>query len=130
MKLALIAMSVPALALADDEIALGSIVKIEAQKTYVNNGVDKDVMDGAALRLERPIALRHPLNPTTVQDWIPFGAATVTQGGAVMSRAIVGDLVTALKVGDLAEVLVDRPDKPAPPSAPARDEAPPIDAAT
>jgi hypothetical protein len=53
-----------------------------------------------------------------IEDWLPIGSATVTQAGAVLTRAIVGDLVTAIRVGDLAEVLVTRPDaRPATPPA-------------
>jgi len=142
MKLLLVLLLVPSLALAGDEIARGSIVKIEAKEIYVNIGVDKGVSDGASLRIKRPISLRHPVSRALVQDWIPIGSANVTQAGAVMSRAVVGELVTAIKVGDVAEVLVDRPDdKPAPPGRPGspgapdhplarKEEGPPIDPAT
>jgi hypothetical protein len=58
----------------------------------------------------------------------------VTQAGAVMSRAIVGELVGAVKVGDIAEVLVDRPDtkgpapRPAPPPVPQGPQVDPVTA--
>jgi hypothetical protein len=119
---------------ADDEIVRGTIVKIEAQEIYVNIGVDRGVAGGATVRIKRPVSLRHPVTRAQVQDWIPIGAASVTQAGAVMSRAVVGELIDELKVGDVAEILVDRPDRkpaqtaqaPAPP-APA---GPPVDPAT
>jgi hypothetical protein len=70
----------------------------------------------------------------TVEDWVPVGSATVTQAGAALSRAIVGDLVTEIRVGDLAEVLISRPDtKPPAPAAapaPAPPPAPRVDPAT
>src|SRR5262245_21843194 len=132
--LILLAVLAPAIAHADDEIVRGSIVKIEAQEIYVNIGVDRGVTGGASVRIKRPITLKHPVTRQTIQDWIPIGSASVTQAGAVMSRAVVGELVDELKVGDIAEVLVDRPDS-APVAAPARPQpqapgAPPVDPAT
>ncbi len=133
---AAIVLLLPALAHAEDEIVRGSVVKIEAQEIYVNVGVDRGVTGGAELRIKRPISLRNPVTRAQVQDWIPIGSASVTQAGAVMSRAVIGELVGEVKVGDIAEVLVDRPDRkpaqpvqPAPP-APAQPAAPPVDPAT
>jgi hypothetical protein len=129
-------LAVPALAQADDEIVRGSIVKIEAQEIYVNLGIDRGVTGGSPLRIKRPISLRHPVTRAQVQDWIPIGSASVTQAGVVMSRAVIGELVGAVKVGDVAEVLVDRPDRPrtqvapAAPTPPPKQEAPPIDPRT
>ena len=129
---ALVAIVRPALARADDEIVRGAIVKIEAQEIYVNIGVDRGIAGGAALRIKRPISLRHPVTRAQIEDWIPIGSANVTQAGAVMSRAVVGELVGTVRVGDVVEVLVDRPDRvpaqaaqPAPraPTAPAIDPA-------
>src|SRR5687767_10795068 len=125
----------PALAEADDEIVRGAIVKIEAQEIYVNIGVDRGVTGGSSVRIKRPVSLRHPVSRTTIQDWIPIGSASVTQAGAVMSRAVIGDLVGAVKVGDVAEVLVDRPDRQAPPPQvaqpqPQQPAAPQVDPAT
>ena len=85
--LALGALLAPALAHADDEIVRGAIVKIEAQEIYVNIGVDRGVTGGASVRIKRPVALRHPVTRAPIQDWIPIGSASVTQAGAVMSRA-------------------------------------------
>jgi hypothetical protein len=115
-------------AYADDEIVRGTVVKIEAQEIYVNIGVSRGVESSAQLRLKRPVSLKHPVTRATVQDWIPIGSATVTQAGAVMSRAVVGDLVASVKVGDIVEVLVDRPDAPTPqtpPTPPAKPDEPP-----
>ncbi len=119
---------------ADDEIVRGAIVKIEAQEIYISIGVDRGVTGGAAVRIKRAVSLKHPITRATVQDWIPIGSASVTQAGSVMSRAVIGGLVDAVKVGDIAEVLVDRPDtqhnnEPAP-AAPSGPQAPPIDPAT
>ncbi|HEY5946362.1 MAG TPA: hypothetical protein VIV40_12755 [Kofleriaceae bacterium] len=123
----------PALAHADDEIVRGTIVKIEAQEIYLNVGVDRGVNGGATVRLKRPISLRHPVTRAQIQDWIPIGSASVTQAGAVLSRAVVGELVGELKVGDVAEVLVDRPDRAPTQTAQQTAQpggAPPVDQAT
>jgi hypothetical protein len=131
--LALFALVVPSLAHADDEIVRGAVVKIEAQEIYVNIGVDRGVTGGSSVRIKRAVSLRHPVTRAQVQDWIPIGSASVTQAGAVMSRAVVGELVDTLKVGDIAEVLVDRPDsapaKPMPTPVPAV-AGPPVDPVT
>lgn len=113
----LLLLVVPALAAsrpahADDEIVRGAVVKIEAKEIYVSLGSDRGVTDGSALRLKRTIALRHPVTRATIEDWIPIGSASVTQAGATMSRAVVGELVGDIKLGDLVEVLIDRPDAP------------------
>lgn len=125
---------VPGLVRADDEIVRGSIVKIEAQEIYLNIGIDRGVTGGASVRLKRTVSLRHPVSRAQIQDWIPIGSASVTQAGAVMSRAVVGELVGDLKVGDIAEVLVDRPDRAAPvqtaQAPPPQPGAPPVDPAT
>lgn len=135
LALALAAIIAPAIAHADDEIVRGAIVKIEAQEIYVNIGVDRGVVGGASVRIKRAVSLRHPVTRAQLQDWIPIGSASVTQAGAVMSRAVVGDLVTELKVGDIAEVLVERPDRTPPAPAPSMPvaqpaAAPQIDPAT
>lgn len=101
---------------AEDAIVKGSIVKVEHQEIYVNLGSAQAVGDGATLRIKRTIRLRHPVTRATVEDWIPIGAATITEAGSALSRAVLGDLVTAVKLGDTVEVLVDRPD--APPAVP------------
>ncbi len=123
------------IAVADDEIVRGSIVKIEAQEIYVSIGVDRGVTGGASVRIKRPVSLRHPVTRATVQDWIPIGSANITQAGSMMSRAIIGSLVDAVKVGDAVEVLVDRPDTvrpvdPSPVTVPAGPATPAIDPAT
>lgn len=108
----LLAASTPAFA--EDEIARGSVVKIEQQEIYVSIGSSRGVAPGAALRVKRPIKLKHPVTRALVEDWIPIGSVTVTQAGGSMSRAVVGEMVDQIKVGDLVEILVDRPERPAP----------------
>lgn len=103
---AVLAMAVPHVAHAEDEIARGAVVKIEAQEIYISIGAGKGISDGARLRLKRPVSLRHPVTRALVQDWIPIGSASITQAGSVMSRAVVHDLAAAIQVGDIAEVLV------------------------
>jgi hypothetical protein len=102
-------------AFADDEIVRGSVVRVEAKEIYVSLGSSRGVVAGAALRIKRPINLKHPVTHAVVHDWLPVGSANITEAGGEMSRAVVGDLVLDIKVGDLAEVLIDRPDaaKPA-----------------
>ncbi|HEY4178915.1 MAG TPA: hypothetical protein VGM90_18840 [Kofleriaceae bacterium] len=116
---------------ADDAIVHGSIVKIEQQEIYVTLGSAQGVDTGAALRIKRTIRLKHPVTRAVVEDWIPIGAATVTQAGASLSRAVVGEMVGDVKVGDVVEIYVNRPDEPAP-TAPTRPvpQAPPSDPAT
>jgi hypothetical protein len=104
----------PMVAHAEDEIARGSVVKIEAQEIYVSIGRDKGVAAGAALRIKRPVSLHNPVTRALVEDWIPIAGASVTDAGAQMSRAVVGTTVTEIQVGDVAEVLVDRPEPTAP----------------
>lgn len=113
---------------ADDEILHGTVVRIEAKEIYVSLGSNQGVLTGAALRIKRPITLRHPITHAVINDWVPIGSANVTEAGYEMSRAVVGELVAEIRVGDLAEVLIDRPEPPRPVEhGPA---APPVDAAT
>jgi len=107
----------PLVAHAESQIATGAVVKIEASELYVNLGVTQHVRGGAPIRIKRTISLRHPVTRAQVTDWIPIGSATITQAGAVMSRAVVGELVTDVKVGDIVEILVEY-DRPAPPQPP------------
>ena len=123
-----VALIAPGRAAAGQDIAAGAVVKIEAEEVYVSLGTEHGVRDGDPLRLKRPITLRHPVTRAAVADWIPIGSAVVTQAGARMSRAVVGDLITELKLGDVAEVLIGRPDPPRAP--PPGEPAPAIDAAT
>ncbi|MEO8549377.1 MAG: hypothetical protein ABI678_05375 [Kofleriaceae bacterium] len=114
---------------ADDEIVRGAVVRIEAKELYISVGAGRGVTPGAALRLKRPITLKHPITREVVHDWLPVGSAKITQAGGEMARAIVGDLALDLELGDVAEVLVDRPD--AVRAAPDRGlAAPPVDPAT
>ncbi len=118
-------------ALADDEIVRGSVVKVEAAEIYVNLGRDRAVVDGAPLRIKRTIRLQHPVTRAQLEDWIPIGSAVVTQAGGQLSRALVGTLIDDIKIGDVVEVFVDRPDAPAAPvPRPEQPGAPQIDVAT
>jgi hypothetical protein len=136
--LALALAAAPAPARADDEIVQGSVVKIELREIYVNLGAGQGVVGGTPIRLKRPIKLRHPVTRAAIEDWLPVGSATVTQAGTALSRAVVGELVTAIRVGDIAEVLVSRaparppapPTGPVPPAPPAPPAPPPVDPAT
>ncbi|MGE5180469.1 MAG: hypothetical protein ACM31C_00320 [Acidobacteriota bacterium] len=115
---------------ADDAILRGNVVKVEAKEIYVDLGRDRGVSNGAALRLKRTISLRHPVTHAMVDDWIPIGSASITQAGSVMSRAVVGELVTDVKVGDVAEVLVAGAAAPPPAPAPAGTPPPQVDPQT
>jgi hypothetical protein len=115
----------PALAHAGDEIVKGTVVKIEAGEIYVSLGREKGIAAGSALRIKRAVSLHHPVTKAVVEDWIPIASAQVTDAGAVLSRAVLGDAAAEIQVGDVAEVLVDRPE----PAAPAP-EQPNVDPAT
>ncbi|HSN28225.1 MAG TPA: hypothetical protein VLT45_18190, partial [Kofleriaceae bacterium] len=109
-----LALLAPAAVRADDEIAKGTVIKIEAGEVYVSLGRDKGVEAGSALRIKRTIALHHPVTKAVVDDWIPIASASVTDAGAVMSRAVIGDDAAQIQVGDVAEIYIDRPDPPPP----------------
>src|SRR5262245_44635732 len=106
----------PAPAVRGDEILHGNVVKVEDKEIYVDLGSQRGVADGSPLRIKRAIKLRHPLTRATVEDWIPIGSATVTQAAGSLSRAVVGELVDAIRPGDIAEVLIVLPgiEKPEP----------------
>ncbi len=107
-----------------DTIVYGSVVKVEPGEIYVNLGANDEVDDGARLRLKRKIKLRHPVTRAWVSDWLPIGAADVTDAGQQLSRAVLDDtLFAAVAVGDIAEVYVERDDSV--PDAP--DEPEPVD---
>jgi UTP--glucose-1-phosphate uridylyltransferase len=93
-RLALILALAATPALADD-IVKGSIVKVEHEEIYVNIGAKQGVGDGAALRIKRPINLRHPISRAAIVDWVPVGSATITQSGSGLSRAVIGQLIEA-----------------------------------
>jgi hypothetical protein len=92
----------------------GTVVKIEAQEIYVSVGRERGIEAGSALRIKRAVSLHHPVTRAVVEDWIPIASASVTDAGAVMSRAVIGAEVGEIHVGDVAEVLVDRPEPAAP----------------
>lgn len=106
------------IALADDEIVKGSVVKVEHQEIYVSLGAKQGVADGSQIRIKRTIKLRHPVTRAPVEDWVPVGSATVTQAGAGLSRAVIGELVDVVKIGDVVEALIDRPERPTPATPP------------
>jgi len=116
----------PGTARADDEIVKGSVVKVEHQEIYVSLGTKQGVTDGAAIRLKRTIKLRHPVTRAAIEDWVPVGSATVTQAGAGLSRAVIGELIDTVEVGDTVEALIDRPDRPLPVTPPPREEPRPV----
>jgi hypothetical protein len=110
--LVVLALAVATPAAAEDEIVRGAIVKVEASEIYINLGRDRAVADGAPIRIKRTIKLQHPVTRQAIEDWIPIGSAVVTQAGGQLSRAVIGALIDDIKIGDVAEVLIDRPDKP------------------
>lgn len=118
---------------ADDEIVKGSVVKVEHQEIYISLGTKQGVVDGAAIRLKRTIKLRHPVTRAAVEDWVPVGSATVTQAGTGLSRAVIGELIDTVAVGDTVESLIDRPDRTLPVAPPPptptepRPVGPPVD---
>lgn len=128
MRILIMLLLLGSVARADDEILRGSVVRIEAKEIYVSLGSSHGVVRGAALRIKRPITLRHPITRASISDWIPIGSASVTEAGYEMSRAVVGELVAEIKVGDIAEVLIDRPEPPHPVEH--GPVAPPVDPAT
>ena len=128
MRALIVLLALGGVASADDEIVHGAVVRIEAKEIYVSLGSNRGVQGGAALRIKRAITLRHPITHAPVSDWIPIASAKVTEAGTEMSRAVIGDFIGEIKVGDIAEVLVDRPD--APRVVVQGPVAPPVDAAT
>lgn len=126
--LALALAATPALA---DDIVKGTIVKVEHEEIYVNIGGKQGIADGTALRIKRTISLRHPVSRSPITDWVPIGSATVTQSGSGLSRAVIGQLIDRVKVGDVVEALVtnDAPALPPveQPKRPNEPGAPPVD---
>lgn len=108
---------------AADEIAVGVVVKVDAREIFVNLGTNKGIVDGAELRLKRPITLRHPVTRALVKDWLPLGSATVTSAGDSLAMAVLDSALRAqIAVGDVAEIYVERAEAVAPPKPP-----PPVD---
>jgi hypothetical protein len=116
---------------AADDVAVGVVVKVDTREIYVNLGGGKGVVDGAALRLKRPVTLRHPVTRAPVKDWLPIGNATVTSAGDKLAMAVLDpELRAQVAVGDIAEIYVERdeaaPPPPPPPKTPAPDDTSPI----
>lgn len=111
-----------------DEIVAGVVVKTDAREIFVNLGAGRGVVDGAALRIKRPIRLRHPVTRAAVVDWLPIGAATVTHVGGSLTMAVLDpDLRAQIEVGDIVEIYVERDERPAPAAvAPATVDARPL----
>jgi hypothetical protein len=135
----LVALAAASPARADVELARGEIVKIEPREIYINLGTKQGLTDGLPLRLKRPIRLKHPVTRAVVEDWVPIGVATITSAGASLSRAVIGELTYAVRMGDRVEVLVERAPPPSPavppnsapsPSEPTAPAAPVPDPAT
>lgn len=104
---------------AADDIVAGVVVKIDRREIYVNLGEGRGLADGADLRLKRPVALKHPVTRKPVADWLPLGTATVTATGDSLARIeLPPALLAQVKVGDIAEVYVERDEAPPPPPAP------------
>mgnify|MGYP000865285148 FL=1 len=112
------ALAVPGAAAAD-EVAVGVVVKVDTREIYVNLGGQKGVVDGASLRLKRPVMLRHPVTRAPVKDWLPIGTATITSAGDKLAMAVLdGELRAQVAVGDIAEIYVEREEAVAPPPPP------------
>ncbi|MCA9679630.1 MAG: hypothetical protein H6709_03490 [Kofleriaceae bacterium] len=112
-----------------DDIARGTIVKIEAREIYVNLGQHAGVVEGARLRIKRPVKLRHPVTRAWITDWLPLGAADVRSAGTQLSMAVLDDdLLAQVAVGDVVEIYVEREEArdaaPAPPPEVVPDAAP------
>ena len=85
----------------------------------MNLGGGKGVVDGAALRLKRPVTLRHPVTRAPVKDWLPIGTATVTSAGDKLAMAVLDpELRAQVAVGDIAEIYVEREETAPPPPPP------------
>jgi len=108
-----------------DEVATGVVVQVDTREIFVNLGTRRGVAAGAPLRLKHPIALRHPVTRQPVADWLPIGSATVTSAGEQLSMAVLDpDLRARVRVGDIAEIYVERDEVPPPAPPPAPDDRP------
>jgi hypothetical protein len=102
-----------------DEVVAGVVLRTEARQLFINLGGSRGMVDGAQIRIKRPIKLRHPVTREPVVDWLPLGGATITTVSTSMSMAEVdADLREAIQVGDIVEVYVVRDDRPAAPVRP------------
>lgn len=114
-----------------DEIATATVTAIAAREIYINLGAGRGVTSGAPLRLKRPVVLRHPVTRAQVSDWVPIGSARVSAVGKQLSMAVLdAELLALVRVGDRAEVYVERaevlPQEPGPAADPG-DRGPELD---
>jgi hypothetical protein len=114
-----LALAVAPAAAAADVVLSARVVKTDRREIYINVGEGAGVVEGATLRLKRPMTLRHPVTRAAVTDWLPLGDGTVTDVGGQLARiALPPELLTQVKVGDVAEVYVERAETLAPPPPP------------
>jgi hypothetical protein len=114
-----LALAVAPAAAAADVVLSARVVKTDRREIYINVGEGAGVVEGATLRLKRPMTLRHPVTRAAVTDWLPLGDGTVTDVGGQLARiALPPELLTQVKVGDVAEVYVERAETVAPPPPP------------
>jgi hypothetical protein len=115
-----------------DEIATATVTAIAEREIYINLGAGRGVTSGAPLRLKRPVVLRHPVTRAQVSDWVPIGSGRVSAVGKQLSMAVLdAELLTRVRVGDRAEVYVERaeflPQEPGPAADEPGDRAPALD---
>ena len=100
-----------------DGIVRGYIVRIEDKEIYFDIAAKHGLDRGGALRIKRPIKLRHPVSGKQITDWLPIGRAQVTMVGSTLGMARLDDgLLAQVQVGDIVEslVLVAEAPEPAP----------------
>lgn len=90
-----------------DSIERGHIVRIEDREIYFTIASSTPLKRGDALRIKRPIKLKHPVSGKMVTDWLPLGTASATMVGKALGMAVLeDDLLAQVQVGDLVESLV------------------------
>jgi hypothetical protein len=96
-----------------DDVIVGQVVKTDRREVYANLGQGRGVDIGAKVRFKRPLVLKHPVTRKPVTDWLPIATGTITDVGDHLARiALPPELLTQLKVGDVAEVYVERTEAP------------------
>jgi hypothetical protein len=109
-----------------DTIERGHIVRIEDREIYYDISTKDGLQRGDAVRIKRPIQLKHPVTGKMVSDWLPVGTATVTMVGSSMSLSVLEqELLSRVAVGDIVEALILTPLEASPePTRPAPVEQP------